>query len=215
MVGLTSTAGEIVVWSGGRAHRYWSLAIVWGAVLTGGVASLIGADLPQPATATNKAVTCLTGANQAVHKNLLTNQGVVTLARAGYSEGFIIDTIYQKQTQFDVSAEGLACLANEGLSERVIRTIVANERKDEKTAMVPATVQYVAEPTARSSPNGYQLQRTEVQVPLPVVFPAPAPMPWSWHSTLWPWQSSWYVKGYMPDRWYITPNVPALPSSSR
>ncbi|MBI4908975.1 MAG: hypothetical protein HY820_35470 [Acidobacteria bacterium] len=170
-------------------------------------ANLFGADWPSP--------------NGATTKNILTNQGVVALARAGYSEGFIIDIIYQKQTQFDVSVDGLAWLAKQGLSERVIRTMVTNERKEEQTAIVPATVQIVTQEQAPVQParlrrGNYVEQtvappvtrRTEVQVPLPVIFPAPGP-------TSGPSQSSWYVKGYDRDKWYIVPNVPVLPASTR
>ncbi len=169
-------------------------------------ANLIGADWPSP--------------NGATTKNILTNQGVVALARAGYSEGFIIDIIYQKQTQFDVSVEGLAWLAKQGLSERVIRTMVTNERKEERTAIVPATVQIVTQEQAAVQPavqrRGRYVEpsapmvtrRSEVQVPLPVVFPSPGP-------TEGASQSSWYVKGYERDKWYIVPNVPILPASSR
>lgn len=169
-------------------------------------ANLFGADWPSP--------------NSSTTKNILTNQGVVALARAGYSEGFIIDIIYLKQTQFDVSVDGLAWLAKQGLSERVIRTMVTNERKEEQTAIVPATVQIVTQEqapvqSAMQARGNYaehrvapSRRRTEVQVPLPVIFPAPGPTPG-------PSQSSWYVKGYDRDKWYIVPNVPVLPASTR
>lgn len=200
MGGLGSTTEAC--WMGGVGRQCVSACslAIWGAILMGGVAAnLFGADWPSPGSATTK--------------NILNNQGVVTLARAGYSEGFIIDIIYQKQTQFDVSVEGLAWLAKQGLSERVIRTVVANEHKEERTAIVPATVNIVTEQVEVDSRGNRvvgppQTRRTEVQVPLPVVFPAPGPTPGSS-------QSSWFVRGYERDKWYIVPNVPLLPASSR
>ena len=51
-----------------------------------------------------------------IRPQLLTNQRVVLLAKAGYSEGSIIQIIHLKQTQFDVSPEGLAWLGRQGLT---------------------------------------------------------------------------------------------------
>lgn len=44
-------------------------------------------------------------------QNCLTNQDIVTLAKAGFSEDFVIDLIGMSRTQFDLSASGLAELA--------------------------------------------------------------------------------------------------------
>jgi hypothetical protein len=88
-----------------------------------------------------------------IGRNVLTNQGVAMLARAGYSEGFIIDMIYQKQTQFDVSTDGLVFLAKEGLSERIVRTMVANERKQEIPAIAPASVSVAVSFTTPAASN--------------------------------------------------------------
>jgi hypothetical protein len=74
---------------------------------------------------------------------MLTNEGIVLLARAGFSDQFIMDMIRLKDTRFDVSAEGLAALAENGLTERLIRCMVAHERKfapDEARAGAPAAV---------------------------------------------------------------------------
>ena len=51
----------------------------------------------------------------------LTNKDVVTLAKAGFNEEFIMDTISMSRTHFDVTVNGLAELAKEGLTERLIR----------------------------------------------------------------------------------------------
>src|SRR5215510_14580589 len=83
-------------------------------------------------------------------KNILTNHGVVLLAQAGYSEGFIIEMIHLKQTQFDVTPEALAALAHEGLSERIVRVMVANERKDGEFAIIPAMVSLAAPATTNT-----------------------------------------------------------------
>jgi hypothetical protein len=129
-----------------------------------------------------------------IGRNVLTNQGVAMLARAGYSEGFIIDMIYHKQTQFDVSTDGLVWLAKEGLSERIVRTMVTNERKQEMTAIEPASIIF----TPISSPTADREQKP-ANVAFRVSFPTPVAS-----------KSSENVKGWERDRWYVVPNVPAL-----
>jgi hypothetical protein len=62
-------------------------------------------------------------------RNVLSNEGIVLLSDAGYDEDFLADLIVHKQTVFDTTVEGLAYLANHGISERVIRFMIANERK--------------------------------------------------------------------------------------
>jgi len=141
-----------------------------------------------------------------ISKNVLTNPGVALLAQAGYSEGFIIDIIHHKQTQFDVSAEGLSWLAKQGLSERIVRVMVANERKDELTAILPTTTITVR---AGSEPNSSgqmvaTAEKRETPVAVRVTMPTdPA------------YQSSSFVKGWERDRWYVVPNVPAISVSAR
>lgn len=151
-------------------------------------------------------------------RNVLTNQGVVLLAQAGYTESFVIDMIHHKQTNFDVSAEGLAWLARNGLSERVVRAMVANARKAEDTAILPATVQLAPAATPAPAATGFpgsptpgyvpdwalarktvttkSLPEASVQVAVPVAFPNPAPS-----------RLGWYVRDWYPEHWYTLPRV--------
>jgi hypothetical protein len=132
-------------------------------------------------------------------RNVLTNQGVALLARSGYSEGFIIDMIFHKETQFDVSAEGLAWLAKQGLTERIVRAMVANERKEQSTAIVPASV-VVGQQAAVPPPGVSQTQTVltaggkPVNVEVEVTMPTPGPS-----------NTSWYMRGWDRDRWYLMP----------
>ena len=68
---------------------------------------------------------------------VLTNQRVVLLAQAGYSEGSIIEIIKNKQSKFDVSPEGLTWLAQQGLTERIVGAMVVAERKQEMAPPLP------------------------------------------------------------------------------
>jgi hypothetical protein len=74
---------------------------------------------------------CLSAAedSSALPRNVLTNEGVLLLARAGVSDVLLADLIRHKNTNFDTSAEALAHLARHGLSESVIRAVV--EKQDQ------------------------------------------------------------------------------------
>ncbi|MBL8177920.1 MAG: hypothetical protein JNK48_24800 [Bryobacterales bacterium] len=165
----------------------WSLAL--GIGLVGSVSA--GAQTP-PAAAPAVPLSGL-------GRNVLTNQGVALLARSGYSEGFIIDMIFHKETQFDVSAEGLAWLAKQGLTERIVRAMVANERKEQSTAVVPASV-VVGQPQAALTPVIAQSQTVAtaggkpVNVEVEVTMPSPGPS-----------NASWHMRGWDRDRWYLMP----------
>ena len=63
------------------------------------------------------------GAQTAAQPKILTNHDVVVLAKAGFSEQFLIDTILSGRARFDTSASGLADLAKEGINERVVRVM--------------------------------------------------------------------------------------------
>lgn len=83
----------------------------------------LAADTHAPATQTMKLVSV-------ADKAILTNDGVAILVRAGYSDQFILELIYQKQTRFDTSPEALAALAESGLSPRLVRYMIANPQKE-------------------------------------------------------------------------------------
>jgi len=51
----------------------------------------------------------------------LTNESVVTLAKAGFDELFILQLIHSSRTNFDTSVQGLVVLKQAGVSEDLIR----------------------------------------------------------------------------------------------
>jgi hypothetical protein len=51
----------------------------------------------------------------------LTNENVVTLAKAGFDELFILQLIHTSRTNFDTSVSGLVVLKQAGVSEDLIR----------------------------------------------------------------------------------------------
>jgi hypothetical protein len=53
----------------------------------------------------------------------LTNESVVTLAKAGFDELFILQLIRSSRTNFDTSVSGLVVLKQAGVSEDLIRSM--------------------------------------------------------------------------------------------
>src|SRR5579863_3845650 len=53
----------------------------------------------------------------------LTNESVVTLAKAGFDELFIMQLIRSSRTNFDTSVAGLVVLKQAGVSEDLIRAM--------------------------------------------------------------------------------------------
>ena len=80
------------------------------------------------------------GQHSLLDRQTLNNEGIVDLAKSGFSEAFILDLVQFKRTKFDTSVDGLTFLAKKGLSERVIRAIVANSDKPESGSSNPPVV---------------------------------------------------------------------------
>lgn len=68
----------------------------------------------------------------AVNERLLTNEGLVVLARAGYNERFLTELVQAQPGRFDTSVEGLVYLAKQGISEKLVRLIIARQRANEQ-----------------------------------------------------------------------------------
>jgi hypothetical protein len=67
----------------------------------------------------------------------MTNDSVVTMTKAGFSEDFIVATIGRSQAAFDTSADGLILLKNAGVVNKVILAIMLKKAG----APTPATWQ--------------------------------------------------------------------------
>ncbi len=81
---------------------------------------------------------------------IFTNEGVVALADAGYSEAFIVLKIQSSsRTHFDVSTAGLIYLRRNAISEHLARVILDHETPQLTSApspTIPAVAQNVVKP---------------------------------------------------------------------
>ena len=71
-------------------------------------------------------------------RHVLTNEGVIQLAKAGFDELFIIERIKTSRTRFDTSVEGLVALKQAALSEDLIRTMALEDRRVYPTPLASA-----------------------------------------------------------------------------
>lgn len=65
----------------------------------------------------------------ATQKKPLTNQDIVTMVKGGLEESIILLTIDASSTEFDLSPDALIALKKQGVSETVIRAMVAAQAK--------------------------------------------------------------------------------------
>jgi len=65
----------------------------------------------------------------ALPRHILTNDGLIVLARAGVGDSLLMDLVRHKRTHFDTSADALALLARQGLSENVLRAVVEKQEQ--------------------------------------------------------------------------------------
>ena len=63
----------------------------------------------------------------ALSRHTLTNDSVITLARAGFDELFIFERIVHSRTRFDTSVEGMVALKQAGVSEDLIRIMAERD----------------------------------------------------------------------------------------
>jgi hypothetical protein len=75
-----------------------------------------------PAAAQNFTVATLS-------RHLLTNEGVIMLAKAGFDELFIIERIQTSRTRFDTTPEGMVALKQAGVSEDLIRVMAIQDAR--------------------------------------------------------------------------------------
>lgn len=69
----------------------------------------------------------------------MTNQDVVALTKAGFSEEFVIEQITRASEKvFDLSARGLVALKTSGVSERVIKVMAGSPEKPPAVEVPPA-----------------------------------------------------------------------------
>src|SRR5262249_33945130 len=70
------------------------------------------------------AVLTLFAATSLTAQEVLTNDSLIALKKAGLSDSIIISKIKSSQTKFDVSTKGLIGLKNAGMSDQVIEAVV-------------------------------------------------------------------------------------------
>jgi hypothetical protein len=69
--------------------------------------------------------------------DVLTNEGIVQLSNAGFSDAFIVQKILLSRTRLDTTVEGLTFLRHNSVSERLIEYILQHEAQPVPPAATP------------------------------------------------------------------------------
>jgi hypothetical protein len=104
---------------------------------------MIGLQRLRPTLVLAVAALCLFSATSLTAQEVLTNESLVSLKKAGLSDSIIISKIRSSQTKFDVSTKGIIGLKNAGLSDQVIEAAV-----NAGSAAAPAAPAAAATPAA-------------------------------------------------------------------
>jgi hypothetical protein len=81
----------------------------------------------------------------------LTNENIVTLAKAGFDELFILQLVRTSRTNFDISVEGLVGLKQAGVSEELIRLMAMPQPSS------PAAPAAAAAPPQKAAPKKHSI----------------------------------------------------------
>lgn len=73
----------------------------------------------------------------ALPADVLTNEGIVQLSNAGFSDAFIVQKILLSRTRLDTTVEGLTFLRHNSVSERLIEYILQHEAQPVPPATAP------------------------------------------------------------------------------
>jgi hypothetical protein len=118
-----------------------------------------------------------TRAEGAVSPEVLTNEGIVALADAGFSDAFIVEKILiSNRTRFNTSAEGLAYLRRNGIPQGLVQFVVEHSAQPLVLPgpAAPVAVPVPVQPLAPVQP--VQVIAKPVPMPVqPVVAAAPVP----------------------------------------
>ena len=95
----------------------------------------------------------------AVAAEVLTNDGVVTMVKAGLGDDVIVGKIRLSQAQYDLTTNGLVRLKGDGVSEAVIKAMIEASAGGEAPGLKPAQAGAVPPDPARSEEAAIALYR--------------------------------------------------------
>jgi hypothetical protein len=95
-------------------------------------------------------------------EEIITNETIVTLVKAGLGEELIISKIKTSQTQFDVSTDGILKLKSEGVNEKIIKTMIEASSPKAPTPSEPSGI-------AGLTISNLYLKKDEKMLPIPPI----------------------------------------------
>jgi hypothetical protein len=97
-------------------------------------------------------------------RHILTNEGVITLAKAGFDELFIIQRIHTSRTRFDTTVEGLVALKQAGVSEDLIEVMAVHDIRNHPFPVEGPPAALSSAPASQSAAPAASVEGTRVLV---------------------------------------------------
>jgi len=101
--------------------------------------------------------------------NQLTNRDVIDMVRSGLQESTVVAAIQANPTNFDVAAQALIKLKKDGISQKIMDTMLAvesNKRSAPIAPSVPASTAAIAFPTSATNSGNSPLSASSEALPL-------------------------------------------------
>lgn len=86
-------------------------------------------------------------------RRIPTNESVVTPAKAGFDELFIVERIKASRTRFDMSVEGMVSLKGAGVTEELIGAMALQDRR-RMVRCQPGPLRFAKAPQRTARPAG-------------------------------------------------------------
>ena len=93
---------------------------------------------------------------KALSRHPLTNESIITLARAGFDEGFIAERILNSRTSFTTEVDDLVALKKAGISEELIRIML-------QPSLAATLIQPPHSPAATTTPQAEPAKSAEAK----------------------------------------------------
>jgi hypothetical protein len=109
-------------------------------------------------------------------EEIITNETIVTMVKAGLGEELIISKIKTSQNQFDVSTDAILKLKNEGVNEKIIQAMIEASTKKPSDVSLPATQDTNAKQKwiASMHPQHLYLKKGDTMIAIPFTQPESA-----------------------------------------
>jgi len=156
-------------------------------------------------------------------RDVMTNEGVVLLSDAGFSDAFVVEKMLLSRTRFDTSVEGLAYLLRNGISQELVQFIMERSAKPAVPIAQPEYVPMKVEKRKVLVPDTNSIAVASTAAPVVTALPRVAgpvtayPAPWyfmnAWPAAAQP-SPAWPYPALQAPAISFAPSVPIMTPAS-